>query len=109
VRPLPEFQKGHIEGALNIPQDELEARLIHEVPPGMAIEIYCHYCAPCELSEESEGVETYCSTSALWVKKLGFSNVSILKDSLAELSARGVGIVGSPAEAFISGSTPVVR
>ncbi len=46
VRPHREFVAGHITGALSIPLDELEARLI-ELPAGLDVVAYCRgrFCA----------------------------------------------------------------
>ena len=45
VRPRPEYEAGHIQGARNVPFDELEARL-RELPAGAEIVAYCRgpYC-----------------------------------------------------------------
>src|SRR5262249_4770019 len=45
VRPLDEFELGHVPGAINIPLRELEARLA-ELDPAQEIVAYCrsHYC-----------------------------------------------------------------
>jgi ArsR family transcriptional regulator len=45
VRPLDEFELGHVPGAINIPLRELEARLA-ELDPAQQIVAYCrsHYC-----------------------------------------------------------------
>lgn len=45
VRPSPEYDAGHIPGALSIPLDELQARLA-ELPAGSEIVAYCRgpYC-----------------------------------------------------------------
>ena len=45
VRPVEEFASGHVHGAVNIPQDELETRL-NELPAGSVIVAYCRgpYC-----------------------------------------------------------------
>jgi len=45
VRPEPEFQHGHIDGAFSIPIDQLEKRLT-ELPKGKRIVAYCRgaYC-----------------------------------------------------------------
>jgi rhodanese-related sulfurtransferase/predicted transcriptional regulator len=40
VRPTPEFEAGHIEGARSIPIDELEQRL-DELPKGREVIAYC--------------------------------------------------------------------
>lgn len=40
VRTVKEFAAGHIEGAVNIPVDEIRQRL-HEIPSAKRIDIYC--------------------------------------------------------------------
>lgn len=40
VRTVKEFEAGHIEGAVNIPVDEIRNRL-NEIPAGKRIDIYC--------------------------------------------------------------------
>jgi rhodanese-related sulfurtransferase/DNA-binding HxlR family transcriptional regulator len=46
VRPAEEFEAGHIEGALSIPIDELDARM-DELPDGVELVAYCRgpFCA----------------------------------------------------------------
>ena len=41
VRTVREFGRGHIEGALNIPLDQLRER-IHEIPQNRILYVYCH-------------------------------------------------------------------
>jgi rhodanese-related sulfurtransferase len=40
VRPAAEYAAGHLPGAVNVPPDELEARL-HDVPEGAPVVAYC--------------------------------------------------------------------
>lgn len=40
VRTVPEFQRGHIQGAVNIPIDEVRGRL-HELPSDRLLLVYC--------------------------------------------------------------------
>lgn len=46
VRPSDEFDAGHIEGALSVPLDDLDAKL-EELPPDIEIVAYCRgpFCA----------------------------------------------------------------
>ncbi|MFP4147554.1 MAG: ArsR/SmtB family transcription factor [Halorhodospira sp.] len=46
VRPQEEYEHGHLPGAINIPVEELEARL-QELPEGQQVVAYCRgpYCA----------------------------------------------------------------
>ena len=45
VRPLPEYQAGHIAGAISVPIDELPSRL-QDLPPDADVVAYCRgpYC-----------------------------------------------------------------
>jgi rhodanese-related sulfurtransferase len=45
VRPLPEYQAGHIAGAISVPIDELPSRL-YDLPPDADVVAYCRgpYC-----------------------------------------------------------------
>jgi phage shock protein E len=41
VRTREEFARGHLEGALNIPVQELAQRLTEVGPPGTAVVVHC--------------------------------------------------------------------
>ena len=41
VRSVEEFDSGHLDGALNIPVDELEKRLSELEPKGQGVVVYC--------------------------------------------------------------------
>jgi len=77
VRPLDEFEVGHLPGALNIPLGELEARLA-ELDPDREIVAYCR--GPwCVLSFEAVAA----------LRARGF-NVRRLEDGLPEWRAAGL-------------------
>ncbi|MEX0957291.1 MAG: metalloregulator ArsR/SmtB family transcription factor [Rhizobiaceae bacterium] len=77
VRPLDEFEAGHVAGAVNIPLSELEARLA-ELDPDREIVAYCR--GPwCVLSFEAVAA----------LRARGF-NVRRLEDGLPEWRAAGL-------------------
>jgi rhodanese-related sulfurtransferase/DNA-binding transcriptional ArsR family regulator len=77
VRPLDEYELGHVPGAINIPLRELEARLT-ELDPAQEIVAYCrsHYC-----------VWSYEAVAAL--RRRGF-RARRLEDGLPEWRAAGL-------------------
>jgi len=87
VRPVDEFELGHVPGAVNIPLRELETRL-SELDPAQEIIAYCrsHYCV---LSYEAVAT----------LRTRGFS-ARRLEEGLPEWRAAGLPIaVGNHAEA----------
>jgi rhodanese-related sulfurtransferase len=90
IRPRSLYRARHIAEALNIPQDELEIRAIHEVPKESTVVLYCHYYPPCESHAKERGVATYCTVGARQLHRNGFSKIKILKEDLAVLQSAGV-------------------
>ncbi|MCR4266836.1 metalloregulator ArsR/SmtB family transcription factor [Nitratireductor sp. ZSWI3] len=82
VRPLDEFEAGHLPGAVNIPLSELEARLA-ELDPDQEIVAYCR--GPwCVLSFEAVAA----------LRARGFK-VRRLEDGLPEWRAAGLPVEGA--------------
>lgn len=83
VRPADEFGMGHVPGAVNIPLDELEARLA-ELDPGQEIVAYCRgpYC-----------VLAFEAVAAL--RRRGFA-VRRLQDGFPEWKAAGLPVAMAP-------------
>lgn len=79
VRPLDEFTKGHLPGALNIPLAELEARL-DELDPAQEVVAYCRG-AYCVLSFEAVAA----------LRARGFT-VRRLEDGFPEWKAEGLAV-----------------
>lgn len=77
VRPADEFAIGHLPGAVNIPLDELEAR-VDELEPGSEVVAYCRG-AYCVLSFEAVAT----------LRRRGF-HVRRLEDGLPEWKASGL-------------------
>jgi rhodanese-related sulfurtransferase len=92
IRPRSLYRDRHIAEALNIPQDELEIRAIHEVPKKSTIVLYCHYYPPCESHAKERGVATYCTAGARQMHRNGFSKIKVLKEDLTVLQSAGVRI-----------------
>lgn len=82
VRPADEFASGHVRGAINIPQSELESRL-KELPKGALIVAYCRgpYC-----------VMSFEAVAALRAR--GFKAMR-LEDGYPEWKAAGLPIAGA--------------
>jgi ArsR family transcriptional regulator len=82
VRPADEFAMGHLPGAVNIPLDQLEARLA-ELDPAQDVVAYCRdpYC-----------VLSYEAVAALRAR--GF-NARRLEDGLPEWRAAGLPVEGA--------------
>ena len=83
VRPADEFAQGHVPGALNIPLNELDARLA-DFDPGQQIVAYCRG-AYCVLSFEAVAI----------LRARGF-NVRRLEEGLPEWKAAGLPVQTGP-------------
>lgn len=70
VRERPEFARGHLDGAINIPADELEVRAINELSPTDFFLIYCG-CFEDSLSQVARNI----------LNEQGFRRLAILWDS----------------------------
>ena len=98
IRPRERFAQGHLEGSLNIPNDELDARARRELTPEIDVAVYCHYCSPCEAQAYAESAPTYCSSGIEHLRRLGFDRVLVVNADLASLSSKGLKVVGSVSE-----------
>lgn len=73
VRSKQEYQEGHIQGAINIPEYEIERRVEREIPKkNQLIVIYCQYGA------RSRNIY-------MKMKKMGYSNMYNLSGGLEML------------------------
>jgi hypothetical protein len=88
IDPRPIFAKDHIVGALNIPVDELEARIVHEVPVDGTVVVYCGYCPPCE--RPSEKANSTCWMGSLILREQGFKKARFLTAPFSELGTKVV-------------------
>ncbi len=85
LRPVEEYQAGHLPGAISIPARELEAR-IAELPMGRPIVAYCR--------------GPYCSTAAGTVQMLRERGFEVLRmqDSVPEWAALGMPVAAGAAD-----------
>jgi hypothetical protein len=64
------FRGSHIVGALNIPDNELEARAQHEISKDAEVILVCDYCLACTAETP---LRTACERDVAFMKALGFS------------------------------------
>jgi hypothetical protein len=98
TRPRFNFRNGHIAGSLNIPLDELGARLVHEVPNDIEMAVFCNYCARCEAGGPSSGRQSYCDSAVESMKELGFSKVQVVDADLSLLRSAGIDVAYGPGQ-----------
>lgn len=89
IRPREEFRAGYIDGALNIPLDEIETRMPHEVPKWPTVVVYCNYCPSCEASSGDQGIVSFCGIGGWVIKRMGYQ-VKLIRDDLALLRQTGI-------------------
>lgn len=92
IRSREDFAKSHIAGAINIPHDELEARLPHEIDPAKPIFVYCTYYNKCEADFRSKGVLTGCTISLFMIKSAGYDGARLITEDLGKLESAGLPI-----------------
>jgi thioredoxin-related protein len=106
IDPRPEFALHHIAGALNIPIMEIGSRAIHEVPKDSTVVVFCNFrpsCQPGSMSERLQAYsfvgnpnQSYCGLGEWDLQQLGFRQLRVLSDDLAQLAKSGVRIASSP-------------
>lgn len=94
VRERKPFQEGHIDGALNMPLDEILSRAPHELPKDRNILVYCGLRSACEAQAGREGVIGYCGLVSQVFGWAGFHDERFIADSLSALAASGVHLSG---------------
>jgi len=87
------FGNGHIQGAYNIPAEELAARFPHEIGKDRSTLVYCGYSEYCAVS----GFSTLCAHAASELKRINV-NIRVIRDKLPQLKTAGVQIAGSAEE-----------
>lgn len=94
VRGRDRYSFGHLDGAINIPIDEVPARASHELRVDHPLILYCNYSAECQ----AKGQPSYCSLASEELHEDGFTDVRIVRDTLPLLSEAGLRVYGTPSE-----------
>lgn len=90
VRERAEYEKRHILGSYNIPNDELEVRAPHELPKWATIVLYCDSPQACERDARAQGIPTMCSVAATMMREFGFVAVKVLSDDPTHFKEAGL-------------------
>ncbi|MGE5568762.1 MAG: rhodanese-like domain-containing protein [Rhodospirillales bacterium] len=98
VRDRTAFEKGHIEGALNIPLDEILSRAPHELPHDSTILVYCRFESKCavgpEANSRSAAEMPLCKTASVTFGWAAFHKLEYVNEDLGSLAALGVKVIG---------------
>jgi len=76
TRDRDEIAVGPIRGALTMPLNELQTRLVHEVPAGTRVVAVCDYCVRC--GETRPALPTRCDLVRRVMGQLGFNEVELV-------------------------------
>jgi hypothetical protein len=101
IRQRTDFNKAHIAQSINIPLDEIEARMAHEFPIDRPVYIYCHHSLTCKANKSPNAEKpdmSLCQISGVTLGWAAFHQVRFISDSLALLAAKGIPIVGDPCD-----------
>ncbi len=97
IRERTEFAEGHINHAISMPLDEIEARHEHEIPLDSRVIVYCKYCGTCERAVYARGEQAVCSLTVSILKTMGYRNLSVISDEISQLAHQGIPVsFGSP-------------
>jgi len=93
TRMRDEFRLAHIVGAVNIPADELYARLKYEWPIDHELAIYCERATTCAVYlGEEQPLDGECEQAADVATAAGVRRVRIIEGLLDEVAAAGVAV-----------------
>jgi rhodanese-like protein len=79
VRARAEFRKGHLQGAVNIPFDELRARAIHELRLERPLIVMCGECRVCEDGDAEQRLASLCNRAYVELRQIGFKQLRVLR------------------------------
>lgn len=91
IRPRDQFATEHIAGAINIPEDELELRAVHEIPPGAQVAVFCNYQSDCESKFRATGAPTVCTMSTMLLRSMGI-DARLLTTTLSTNQSAGFSV-----------------
>lgn len=93
VRTRDAFKQLRIDGAINIPRDELVIRLLHEVDLAKSVFLFCDQCEECERVIPSVAQRVLCRLSLDVLRDLGALDVVVIDATLNELKAAGIFLI----------------
>lgn len=94
VRERKPFRDAHIEGALNMPIDEILSRAPHEIPKGGTILVFCELRSACQAQARDEGTLSFCGIVSVVFGWAGFHEERFIAGNLSLLAAQGVRVSG---------------
>lgn len=98
VRNRTAFEKGHIEGSLNIPLDEILSRAPHELPHDSTILVYCRFESKCaagpDANSRSAAEMPLCKTASVTFGWAAFHKLEYINEDLGSLAALGIKVIG---------------
>jgi hypothetical protein len=86
TRIRAQFVTANIAGSVNIPLDEIEMRLLHEVPRDRDVLVYCDYQPRCPVVLETGESESVCERAVKTVQAEGFTKARLLSESMTTLA-----------------------
>jgi hypothetical protein len=92
-REREDFAAEHIRGAVNIPIDEIEARVSHELRSDLPLVLYCPRVPGCAGTLQSPSASSFCAVAARHLTRTGFTKLTILDSDLSEVEAANVAVV----------------
>ncbi|MFN3326901.1 MAG: rhodanese-like domain-containing protein [Bryobacteraceae bacterium] len=98
VRERAVFEKGHVDGALNIPLDEILSRAPHELPREETVLLYCRSESKCAAGPDASSRQAIemplCRTASVAFGWAGFHKLDYVNEDLGSLAALGVKVKG---------------
>lgn len=85
IRSREETGRSPVAGAATIPLEELEVRLIHEVPQTTRLLVVCSYCVDCQ-ADRPQALASRCDLGRRLMTQLGYGHAEYVGQ--AELDAR---------------------
>lgn len=97
-RDRSSFGRGHIDGAINIPYDEILARGPHEIAHETTLLVFCASHSACELQKKEEGTMNFCNFTGTILGWAGIHHQRYIAGDLSTLAAQGIAVVGKPCD-----------
>jgi len=94
VRERGPFQEAHIDGALDMPMDEVLSRAPHELPKDREILIYCGLQSDRQSQTRDEATNSFCTIVSQVFIWAGFHDYRFITGNLSLLAAQGVHLSG---------------